>query len=223
MSVQQAIASASVSIADQWQVHETRTSPRGKLVKCLCGRKITNLSYFIKNRFNDAVVGPLGPECVDKAKCESLATHTITSPTMVIETKPYTPASSPPASPPPASPPPSPRKSRPSSVPVACRVLHCKYKASGKRYRFCNACKPKCLKAGADTITMNKTVGTFDSFVRTNPKAVDWMLQHYHKFELRDATDPYYKTNNYRRAYAANELSHYHPDGYESSYSNRDI
>jgi hypothetical protein len=70
---------------------------------------------------------------------------------------------------------------------------------------------------------MNKTVGTFDSFVRTNPKAVDWMLNNYHKFELRDSTDPYYKTNNYRRAYASNELAHYHPDGYQSSYSNRDI
>ncbi len=216
MSVQQAIASASVSIADQWQVHETRTSPRGKSVKCLCGRKITNLSYFIKNRFNDAVVGPLGPECVGKSKCESLTTHTITSPTMVIETTPYTPPSTP-------SPPPS-KPSPPASTPVSCSVIHCKHKATNdKRYRFCETCTPKCMKAGGDIINMSNTRGSFDSFLRSNPKAVNWMLNNHNKFVLNESSSPYYKINNFRRAYAFNELAFYHPDGFESSYSRRDM
>ena len=210
-SVPQTIATASVSIADQWEVTATHLHTPANPSKCLCGKRLTDMSFHIINRFNDATVGPLGRNCLNKMR--TLTHHTITTPTMTIPTTPYTPPPAPAPAPAPAPPPP----------PPTCRVLHCTNPPTAdRRYRFCAQCTLRCMRAGGDTIKMSGTRGTFDSFVRSNPRAVDWMLENHKGWKQNEPTSSYYRLNNYRRAYAANELAFYHPNGYESSYSARD-
>ena len=207
-SVQQTIAAASVSIADQWEVSATHFHTPANPSKCLCGKRLTKRSFHITNRFNDATVGPLGDNCLNKMRCRTLTHHTITTPTMTIPTTPYKPAPAPAPAPPP---------------PPTCRVLHCTYPPTAdRRYQFCAQCTHKCMRAGGDIIKMSGTKGTFDSFARSNPRAVDWLLANHTGWRLNEPTSSYYKLNNYRRAYAANELAFYHPDGHERSYSVRD-
>jgi len=52
----------------------------------------------------------------------------------------------------------------------------------------------------------------FDTIIRSNPKLVVWLLKNHFKFKQLDESHGFYKTNNYRRAYAYNELEHYHPN-----------
>jgi hypothetical protein len=210
--VEQKIAGASVSISDQWEVHETRLVAKGTSIKCICGKPIRKVTYYIQNRFNDEKVGPLGPECVNKMKSDSLRHHPFVEPTMSITTTPYVPPAPPPPTPAPTPP--------PAPAPAQCRVIHCKNTATtDKRYQFCTRCEPVCMRAGGNIVSMSNTRGTFDSFARTNPRAVVWMLEKHKQWKQNDRSSPYYHANNYRRAYAANELDFYHPDGY----TNRDI
>jgi len=175
----------SVSVREQWEVNgfERLSQP----IHCVCGHKLRKFSFTIHNTLTGETISPLGSGCIKKIENKTLTTEVNT---LIGTTNNIT-----------------------NNTTAPCLVKHCTNTTpSNKRYQLCTECKPKCMRAGLDTPKVGESRETFDSILRTNPKLAEWLLRNHFMFKELPDTHKYCKTNNFRRAYAYNELDHYHPD-----------
>jgi hypothetical protein len=149
---------------------------------CVCGHKLRKLSFTIRNTLTGKTISPLGSGCIKKIENRTLTTEV----NKLLASK------------------------APTRIP--CRVKHCTNTTTTKRYQMCTDCKPKCMPAGLERPKVGENRDTFDSIIRSNPKLAEWLLGKHFQFKELPESHGFYKTNNYRRAYAYNELEHYHPN-----------
>ena len=191
-TIDERLAHASVPIQEQWELSGFERLDRP--THCLCGHRLKKFSFTIRNTQNGNTLGPIGSGCITKIGVP-LLTDTITK--LMTPTTP---------------PKPKPTK-RPVTPTRPFLVAHCTAITDDPRYQMCSTCKPKCMRAGLDRVkTKSGLNDTFDNVVRTNPRVVEWLMQNHYQWDKKDTTDPYYKMNGFRRAYAINELTHHHPE-----------
>lgn len=149
---------------------------------CVCGHKLRKLSFTIRNTLNGNTISPLGSGCIKNIGNRALSTEV--------------------------------NKLLATDAPVRkpCRVEHCNNTVTSKRYQMCTECKPKCTPAALEQPKVGENCDTFESIIRSNPKLAEWLLNKHYMFKQLDKSHRFYKTNNYRRAYAYNELEHFHPN-----------